>query len=181
MSTELTPIQGRVEIPNIGKRESEYINGNPVKMGTFYLDTWENSAQYVASFTANDIIGLFDSITYKTSSMWTNVVASIIFDDIFATAGWTKYNIETSIANELISNYIPAVSVRKALHQLCFALRCSCIPDRNGVIQIKRLPSADIVNAIEKSSVLIVISLLVKLISSSMLALIIVSFVQINI
>jgi len=129
----------------------EYVNGSLVKMGKFYLDTWKNPSAAIADFEAYDAMGLFDTITYKTSSMWSGVAAGTVFAGIFAAAGWTEYSIETGIASELVSGYIPVVTVREALHQLCFALRCSCMPNREGVIEIRRLPSSSAAKAIEKS------------------------------
>ncbi|MEL4106774.1 hypothetical protein AAFA46_08065 [Oscillospiraceae bacterium WX1] len=130
---------------------TEYVNGEAFPMGKFYLDTWKNSSSVVASFTAFDAIGLFDTITYKTSALWSGTAASAVFADIFAAAGWTDYTIEDEIATELVYGYIPVVTVREALHQLCFALHAACIPNRNGVVEIKRLPSDADAVTIEKS------------------------------
>lgn len=129
----------------------EYLNGSPIKMGKFYLDTWKNPSVAVADFEAYDAMGLFDTITYKTSSMWSNAAAGTVFANIFASAGWTEYSIETAVASELVSGYIPVVTVREALHQLCLALRCSCMPNREGMIEIKRLPSSATARTIEKA------------------------------
>ncbi len=132
-------------------RVTEYINGVPSPMGVFYLDTWANKSSVVASFTAYDVIGLFDKITYMTSPMWVNEPASNVFAHIFAVAGWTKYAIDSAISAQTVSGCVGAVTVREALHQLCLAMRCSCVSDRNGIIQVRRLPSAAVANPIEKS------------------------------
>lgn len=130
----------------------QYINDAPMLMGRFYLDTWENTSATVAEFTAYDAIGLLEKCDdYKTSSMWTSVAASVIFADIFAAAGWTNYTVESAIASELVSGYIPICTIREALHHLCLALRCSCIPNRTGTIEIKRLPSGAATKLIGKS------------------------------
>ena len=128
-----------------------YLNGTLIPMGKYYLDTWKNTSAVVAKFTAVDIMGVFDTITYKTSLMWSGVAAGTIFAAIFATAGWTDYTIEDDIASELVYGYIPVVTVREALHQLCFALRAACIPNRSGIVEVKRLPSSAAANTIEKS------------------------------
>lgn len=130
---------------------TQYINGEPMPMGKYYLDTWENASSVEAAFTAYDAIGLFDGITYKTSPMWSGTAAGTVFADIFASAGWTSYTIEDAVATEAVYGYIPIVTVREALHQLCFALRAACIPNRDGVVEIKRLPSGEAATAIEKS------------------------------
>ena len=129
----------------------EYLNGAAIKMGKFYLDTWENTSTTVAAFTAYDAMGLFDTIQYITSPMWSDEPAENVFEHIFAAAGWTDYVIEDAIKTETVRGYIPAGSVRNALHHICLSLRCSCIPNRKGSVEIKRLPSEADAIEIEKS------------------------------
>lgn len=133
---------------------TEYANGVPVPMGKYYLDTWDNTSSVVANFTAYDAIGLFNAIPYKTSPMWDGVIADTVFAHIFAVAGWTDYTIEDNIKSELVYGYIPIGTVRTALHHICFVLRCSCIPNRNGTVEVKRLSLAEIANPIDKSQIM---------------------------
>ncbi len=130
---------------------TEYVDGKAVPMGKFYLETWENSSSVVAAFTAYDVIGYFDTITYKTSPMWHGETAGEAFAQIFNAIGWSDFFVEESVASELVYGYIPVVSVREALHQLCFALRAACIPNRNGTVEIKRLSFDTDAIAVEKS------------------------------
>lgn len=129
----------------------EYLNGSPVNMGKFFLDTWKNTSAVIAEFTAYDAMGYLDGIPYKTSPMWSNATGEAVLDHIFAAAGWTEYTIDPDVAAELLSGYIPITSIKGALHEACLALMSSCIPNRSGTIEVKRLPSAEATNPIEKS------------------------------
>ena len=130
---------------------AEYINGERVALGKYYLDTWENKTATIAAFTAYGALGLFDSIEFMTSDLYSGVAAGTIYAAIFATAGWTNYTIDAAVSAELVTGYIPCVSVREALHQLSFALRAACLQTRAGGIEIKRVPGAGAPAAIEKS------------------------------
>ncbi|MBP1737273.1 MAG: hypothetical protein H6Q60_1154 [Oscillospiraceae bacterium] len=132
-------------------RVTEYINGAAVNMGRYYLTTWKNSSIATADFEAQDMVGVFDGITYTTSQMWAGATVAAIIADIMSAAGFTKYSIESSIASETLTGYIPVVTVREALHQVCFAARCSVISKRDGTLLITRLPSSEDANAISKS------------------------------
>lgn len=116
---------------------TEYFNGTPVNMGKFYLSEWDSTVNKVAHFKANDMLGLLDNTTFRQFAIWSNKTASSIFSDIFAQANITDYNVDNAVASRTLNGYVPLVSIREALQQVCFALRCSIYCDRDGVIQIK--------------------------------------------
>lgn len=130
---------------------TEYLDDAPIKMGKFYLDTWENKSPTVADFSACSIMGVFDKMDYKTSQLWAGTAASTVFADIFAAAGFTKYTIDPVVGAELVRGCMPIVSVREALQILCFSLRAACITARDGTVQILRLPTGATPQLIEKS------------------------------
>lgn len=132
----------------------ESVGGVMRKMGKYYLDTWENTSATIAKFAAVDIFGLFDSVEYVTSSMWVGTAASTVFANIFAAASFTAYTVDSTIAAKLVYGYIPIVTVKEALHQLCIALNAACYVDRLGVVTIKELPTSVTANEITASQIM---------------------------
>jgi len=132
-------------------RVQGYVDGSIIPMGFYYLDTWENSSAVIAKFSAYSIIGVMDTVTYQTSSMWSSATVSTIVASIMAVAGVTRYSIDSGIASQTLSGYIPICTCREALHYVCFAARASCISKRDGSIKIIRLPSSETEIKIEKS------------------------------
>ena len=130
---------------------TEYINDIPVEMGAYYLSEWESTVNKIASFKATDILGVLDNITYKQKTIWNNTSATDIFSDIFAQCNYKDYMISEEVANLTLNGYVPMVSIRETLHQVCFALRCSINAERDGKIHIKRITKGE-VNAISKGS-----------------------------
>ena len=130
---------------------TEYINGKPIKMGTFYLSEWESTSGKIAHFKASDILGVLDNIVYKQKTIWSNTSALTIFQDIFTQGQFSNYVIDNEISNLSLNGYVPIVSIREALHQVCFALRCTINAGRDGLIHIKRISNSE-VNPISKGS-----------------------------
>ena len=130
---------------------TEYIDGAPVQMSKYYLDTWKNGSPTTADFETVGVLGLFDTCEFKTSALYAGTAASTIYAAIFAAAGFTNYTVDAAVGAELVYGYLPVVSVREALHQLSFALRAAVLQTRTGGLHITRLPSAAAPVAIEKS------------------------------
>ncbi len=129
----------------------EYFNGTPVNMGKFYLNEWDSTVNKVAHFKASDILGILDNIIFRQPAIWSNKTATNIFAEIFGQADVTNYNVGNSVKNKTLNGYVPLVTIREALQQVCFALRCSIYCDRDGIIQIQEITTGTS-NDIEKSS-----------------------------
>lgn len=130
---------------------TEYINNVPVEMGTFYLSEWESTVNKIASFKASDMLGVLDNIMYRQKTMWSNTNASSIFADIFSQGNFENYVVSEEISSLTLNGYVPIISIREALHQVCFALRCTINAGRDGKIHIERITTSE-VNAISKGS-----------------------------
>ena len=130
---------------------TEYLNGAPIAMGVYYLDTWENESPTVAKFSADSIMGVFDKVDYRTGPLWAGTAASVVFADIFAAAGFTNYTIDAALATEPVYGCLDIVSVRAALQNVCLATRSTIITARDGAVKVVRLPSTAAPQEIEKS------------------------------
>ena len=128
---------------------TETVDGVEIPMGKAYLEKWNSETSTIANFTANCALWLFDGVQYA-SPMWSNATASTIFSAVFGAAGWTDYEIHDNIGTQTLSGYIPTGTVRAALQQACFALRASCMMERDGKIHIRRLPASTADRPIDK-------------------------------
>jgi len=130
---------------------TEYLDGVAIAMGTFYLDTWENTSPVSSHFTAYSILGVFQEQQYTPATMLAGTAASVAFAAVFAAAGWTDYTIDATVGAELLYGYPPAGTVRQALQHLCVATRSTCKATRAGGVAIVRLPNATVAKPIEKN------------------------------
>ena len=130
---------------------TEYINNEPVEMGIFYLSEWESTVGKIAHFKASDILGVLDKMMYKQKTMWNNTSALSIFQDIFNQGQFSNYVVSDEISTLTLSGYVPIISIREALHQVCFALRCTINAGRDGLIHIERIAESK-ANPIDKGS-----------------------------
>lgn len=104
----------------------EYVDGNPVECGTFYLDTWD-SQENIVKFSMIDRIGVMDKTMYYGGTIYEGVYAGEIIADIMASAGVEKYSIEEEIYYTPLSGWIAIQSHRAALQQVVFA--CGAVAD----------------------------------------------------
>lgn len=115
----------------------EYINGEVIPCGTFYLN--ENSfSGNIASFSLIDVIGLMDNYTFYTGKMYSDVKAGIILESIFTAAKIKKYSISDDIYNIPLTGTLAIQTCREALQMVCFA--CGAVADdsRSDTIKVYR-------------------------------------------
>lgn len=120
-----------------------YINTYKIYIGRFYLDTWNSVTEKQAVFTATNVIGLLDKITYYgiADSPFARYVITNWIEDIFNTAGM-DYEIDPELGDlslSLIWGWLPICSCREALQKICFAIGAYVNINRNKVIQIKKM------------------------------------------
>lgn len=104
----------------------EYVDGEAVECGTFYLDTWD-SQKNIVKFSMIDRIGVMDKTMYYGGTIYEGVYAGEIIVDIMASAGVEKYSIEEEIYYTPLSGWIAIQSHRAALQQVVFA--CGAVAD----------------------------------------------------
>lgn len=101
-------------------RAYEYLDGEKILLGTFYLSSWKNASEHVANFEGQDIIGLMDKTTFY-GGMYFNMDSDILIDEILTDAG-IKYNLDDKLRGIPITGYLPKSSHREALQQVLLVL-----------------------------------------------------------
>lgn len=115
----------------------EYVDGNPVDCGTFYLDDW-NSQKSLVKFSMIDLIGVIDKTNFYGGRIYSGERAGVIIADIMASCGVQDYYVEDTVAETLLSGWLGIQSHRAALQQVTFA--CGAVADcsRSAGIRIYR-------------------------------------------
>lgn len=113
----------------------EVLDGIPVPLGKFYLDTFSNEGN-IGKITAYSYMGILDKIPYNEGGIYNGELASNIFASIFSAAHVhsSKYSIDEVTANQRIYGTIKPTTCRDALQQLLFA--CNSIIDTSNVNKI---------------------------------------------
>lgn len=113
----------------------ENIDGKDVDCGVFYIDTW-NSSNNIVNFKLVDQIGLLDYTKFYDGSVYKNVTAGTIIDQIMTSAGVTDYEVSDDVSGIVLNGYLGIVTHREALQQVAFA--CGALVDcsRGNTIKI---------------------------------------------
>lgn len=104
----------------------EYVDGEIVECGTFYLDKWD-SQKNIVKFSLIDRIGVMDKTNYYGGKVFDNVYAGEIIADIMASCGVQKYSVEEEVYYIPLSGWLAIQSHRAALQQVVFA--CGAVAD----------------------------------------------------
>jgi len=101
-------------------RVYEYLDGVKKNMGTYYLDEWENEDEYNINMKAIDLVGIIDGTNFQGGT-YNNVAAGVIIQQIMQSAS-AEYELDSSLANKILSGIIPVCTHREALQQVVFAI-----------------------------------------------------------
>lgn len=116
----------------------EKLNDSSIEMGTFYVDNFDSDKKTLIYFNAVDAVGIIGTSKFYKGRIYDEELAGVILEEIFASAGWTKYQIATDVYNTPLSGYIPVCTHREALRQVAFALRAVIDCSRSDKIKIYR-------------------------------------------
>ncbi len=104
-------------------------------VGTYYLDRWKSPAQYRYEFTAVDLIGLMDSLTYDGQFWETDTPILTILGAIL-----DQYNITYSISEDLsitqLRGFVPPGTVREAVQQVAIGTGATVLCVGSKAIQL---------------------------------------------
>lgn len=110
-------------------------DGNEIEIGSFFIK--ENSFHdNLASFNLSDRIGLMDNYTFYDGTMFEDCPAGTILKSIFSAAKCEKYEIQEELLTIPLTGYIPVVSCRDALRQVCFAIGAVADDSRSDSIKV---------------------------------------------
>lgn len=118
---------------------TEKVEGEPVPMGTFYLDTWKSQSEKEAALSAIDLVGVIDQTDFM-GGVYTDVTAEALLAEILGSAG-AEYELDETLKDQVVSGYIPVCTHRQALLQLCFAIGAVVDCSRSDVIRVYPPPS----------------------------------------
>lgn len=116
------------------------INGEKesVSLGTFYLTSWGSESEYTTKFVANDILLKLDR-TFYHSKFYQNATVETIINDILSEIEGVSYEISEELKTITLTGYIPIVTYREALQQICFCVGAIAKTNRYNKIEIKRI------------------------------------------
>ena len=114
---------------------SEYLDGEMIPCGTFFVDTWD-FRDNVANFSLIDSVGRMDYYQFEKGQVYSGVKAGLILEAIFAASGITKYTITEEVYNTLLNGYLAAQSCRAALQMVCFAVGAVADDSRSDTINV---------------------------------------------
>jgi hypothetical protein len=120
----------------------EWVDGATVFLGKFYLDAWENVSLYEFEFVALDLIGVmqnmdFDGIFWPTPVTLQSALAQVL------TAGNIPYELDSSLADVMLSGWIPPGKYRDALGQICLATGATASTAGSEVLVISPMDLPD--------------------------------------
>lgn len=104
----------------------EYIDGDPVDCGTFYLDEWD-CRENTVSFSMVDIIGIMDKTQYYEGAVYEDAEAGDLIDSVMLSCGIEEYTVEEEVRKTKLSGWLGIQSHREALQQIVFA--CGAVAD----------------------------------------------------
>ena len=117
---------------------TQLVNGEPLYMGAYFLDEWENSTENDIKMKAVDWIGLLDRTTFY-GGIYENVMASDLVSEILDETE-TPYELDASLADVEISGHIPICTHREALQQVAFAIGAVVDCSRSDVVNLYPAP-----------------------------------------
>lgn len=116
---------------------TEYVDGESVECGTFYMDTWD-CQKNIVKFSMIDPIGVMDKTMFYGGRIYVNEYAGVIISDIMASAGVEKYSVEEEVYYTRLSGWLAIQTHRAALQQVVFACGAMADCSRSAWIRIYR-------------------------------------------
>lgn len=104
-------------------------------VGTYYLDNWKSPAQYRYEFTAVDLIGLMDSLTYDGGFWETDTSILTILGAILDQYAIT-YSISEDLSITQLRGFAPPSTVREAVQQVAIGAGATVLCVGNKAIQL---------------------------------------------
>lgn len=111
----------------------EYVEGEEVYMGKFYLNTWKCPSQNTATFTGKDIVGTMDG-DYHQGGIYVDKPAGELIAEIFN--GGYEYYLDPTLSNIKLNGWLPNARVRDNLKQVAFAINANIITARDSKVNI---------------------------------------------
>jgi hypothetical protein len=117
---------------------TQLVNGEPLYIGAYFLDEWENSTENDIKMKAVDWIGLLDKTTFY-GGIYEGVTASDLISEILDETE-TPYELDPSLADVEISGHVPICTHREALQQVAFAIGAVVDCSRSEVVKLYPAP-----------------------------------------
>lgn len=112
----------------------ETVGGEPIWLGTFYLDTWKDAQDNQLTMSAIDLLGIISQTQFK-GGMYTGESSASVIAEIMDSAD-AEYELDELLSDIPIYGHIPICSHRDALQQVAFAIGAAVDCARSDKIQI---------------------------------------------
>lgn len=113
----------------------EYVNGQYINCGTFYLDTWD-SENNIVKLSLVDRLGIADKTDFYQGRIYVKEKAGVILEEILESAGIEEYSISDEVYNVLLSGWLGIQKHREALQQVVFAAGAVADCSRSSAVRI---------------------------------------------
>lgn len=104
----------------------EYVNGEKIKLGKFFLKTYKHNGN-IGKLSCVSYMGLLDNVEFQDGEIYNGVKAGIILDTLFAKCGITDYTIDDVTYNQVLYGTLKPQKARTALREILFA--CHSVVD----------------------------------------------------
>ena len=84
-----------------------------------------------------DAIGLLDGQMFYDGTMYDNIKAGKLLEEVFAAAGFEKYVIEEDVYNIELSGYLGVMSCRECVKAICFACGAEATDTKSDTLTIR--------------------------------------------
>lgn len=114
----------------------ETVDGVSNFIGRYYLTEWENLSDTSYRFSAVDILGVLDGMTYH-GGLWSGIALGELLESIL-TPIYVPYELDYRLEDVPVRGWLPACSYRESLQQIGFVVGAAVHATRAGVLQIQQ-------------------------------------------
>lgn len=107
-------------------------------LGTYFIKSSGSTNNQSISFNCETILGTMDKFNFYWFQIQESMRVGDVIRSIFGACNITEYEIESSIDNLYCHGYIPVMSCRDALKQVCFAFNLTVFDNRDEKIRVKK-------------------------------------------
>ncbi|MDR1101694.1 MAG: hypothetical protein LBL34_05010 [Clostridiales bacterium] len=137
---EFSIVTGNAADQMLMKQQMMTVKGDDAPFGVFFLDTWKDSQNNgtVFDFQLVDAIGVMDNYRFY-GGMYNNKDVSELLGKLFSLCfptGLIGFVLDAELQGQTLTGYLPIMTAREALQQICFAMGAVADTSRRNYVWI---------------------------------------------